>query len=382
MEFMMKRSKLLPVTFSAIALAVSAPHIATAKNVSHHIAPMSSTVREVEHVKVGQIDTTKQGVGTYRTVVSGSKDDKTFSTTESFSDGVTVDRTRNVVTIDNANGSVTKDVTTTLNNGKTVTKDETLTATGTAGDYSVSGDVTQSNGKVDELSGSKDATAYGTDTSLTLTNGTGEVKTMNDERLKSGDAVGNLATGTGFKGQTIDDASLRTTGKAQSANDVDTTVDGQGTFTVNSSSTNGTVTRVADRTFQDGATDENSTATTVNANGTTTVNASNSATTETGQRYSSASSETYTPNGNNNESISGTFSQSNGYAGTLSGSDTKTNYGSVTNLSYVDPNGSSKTAQTAQLVVGNAVLNINTATTFAGKANDSVGLITTASNTN
>jgi hypothetical protein len=367
----MKKLNSLSMTVSALALIIAAPNLAAAKSPTH-------VAHTIDRTKSGQIDTTKNGMGTYTTTVTGTKNDKIVTTTYDF-DGKTHTTTSNDVTTVNANGSLTHDDTITLGNGKTVNRDMTLTNTGTTGDYTVTGTVTQANGKVDIVSGSKDATIYGTNTALTYTNSADKTKTVDDEMLKSGDAIANVVTGTGFKGQTISYASLRITGAPQTTDAVDTTVDGQGSMTVSSNTVNGTTTRTADRNFADGATNQYTTATTVNGNGTTTVDGSTSYVSANGQASSSSFAETETSNGNNGYNIAGTFSQSNGYGGTLAGNNSHTNYGNVTDTTYAASNGAIKTAQTQQLVIGNAVLNVNTGTTFTGTPNNSVGLVTTAS---
>ena len=72
----------------------------------------------------------------------------------------------------------------------------------------------------------------------------------------------------------------------------------------------------------------------------------------------------------------GTFTQSNGHNGTVTGSDSKTNYGYSNSVTYTDQNGLTRFAQTNTLVIGDAVLNMNSGTTFNGKSANSAGLIT------
>ena len=136
---------------------------------------------------------------------------------------------------------------------------------------------------------------------------------------------------------------------------------------------NGTI--YSGRTFQDNASSIGSNTITSNPDGTTSYNRMNTSISPTGVQGSSDVQTTYTSNGIGSDNITGTFSQSNGHNGTVTGSDSVTNYGYTNNLAYTDQNGLTKSAQTNTLVIGDAILNVNTASTFSGKSADSVGLL-------
>jgi hypothetical protein len=265
--------------------------------------------------------------------------------------------------------------------GKTSTVDTTVTATGTAGDYDVTSTITNSKGVVNTLTGTRDtvATNYGKDTTVSMTNSAGASESLNVEKLKTGDASATVVTGTGFKGQAVDFASLRTKNGVSSGNDVDTTVDGQGSYTASKNVNGDMTTYDSSRSFTDGAKTASTTTVTQNGNGTSTYDSANSYTSSGGTTSTSSSIETYTPN-SNGDMIQGSFNQSTGgYYGSVNGSYTNANYGHDTNLTYTNQDGATRMANTQTLQIGGATLNVNTGTNFAGAPNNSVGLIASAS---
>ena len=211
----METSKLSVAVFSILAMVLMTSYGDTANAATHRTVNHASK----SHTQTGLIDTTKNGVGTYKVTKVKDCNGIVITKTSTFANGNTVTTTDDI--IKNANGSKTMDITTNWGNGKTVNTDETITANG-----SITGTITQANGKVDQVTGTKDKTSYGTDTVLMLTNAKGQTENINSESLKSSDAVANVVTGTGFNGQAINNASLQTTNTAPKSNTVDTTVDG------------------------------------------------------------------------------------------------------------------------------------------------------------
>ena len=80
----------------------------------------------------------------------------------------------------NPNGSKTTDIVTNLGNGKTTTTDETVSGKNGA----ITGTIIQANGSVDQVTGAKDKTSYGSDTVLTLTNAKGQTESLNQGGIK------------------------------------------------------------------------------------------------------------------------------------------------------------------------------------------------------
>ncbi len=370
------------VSLTALALVLLAPDLADAKQIAAHTRGTHPLVSSVSHLAPapinqttkGTIDTAANGDGTYTKTVMGTANDKVVTTTDTFADGVTVTSKSTDLTIKNSNGSTSYDDTST-SNGKVTTSDETYTATGVKGDYTVTGVVVQANGQVDNVSGTSDKTSYGTDNNFTLTNSSDKTETLNTETLVDGNVVANVQTGTGFNGKAIDNVSLYTSGPMPTTPSVDTTPNGLGSYATGSNIVNGVKTVYSDRMFPNGAASASSDVITSNANGSTTYAQSTNAIASNGAISSSGSNETYTPNASGGDSISGTFTQSNGYNGTVTGSEVKTGYGNDISLTYKDQSNVTRVADTQQLVDGNITLNVNTGTTFTGQASDSVGLI-------
>ena len=372
----MKKTYITSLTLTALALVLAAPGVASAKAVTHTATVAAKTTvvapKTIDKTTTGAIDTTANGQGTYTTTVTGTAKDKLVVTTDKFANGNTY--TYDTTYITRANGNIVVNQIADAPNGKVTATDDVYVKTATAGDYTVKGVEIQANGQVDKISGTKDTTSYGTATDLTLSSG-GKKETVDTESLTASDARASVTTGTNFNGGTISGASLSTTNTAPTTNAVTTTVDGAGTYAYSKASNNGQTTVVDNRTFGNGATQNFSSDASTSGNQTT-HNVSSSYVSSTGASSSSSASETYTNNGNGTASIAGTFSQSNGHDGTVTGTDTKTSYGSNTQLTYTDQNGAQKTAGTEQLVVGDAVLNVNTGTTFTGQSTSSAGLIT------
>ena len=370
----MKTSRSIVVAVNVVAMlfmvsypggAFAAPtHHSKSKPKVKGTAQIKGKALTQSHSQSGLVDSTKNGLGDYTVTRTTIPDGVVLTRITDYANGTLVTST-DVIT-NNANGSKTSDITTNTN-GKTTITDETIAANG-----AITGTIVQANGKVDEVSGDKVKTAYGSDTTLTLTNANGKTETLNDETLKISDAVANVWTGVGFNGSAINNASVQTTNTAPNTNAVDTTVNGGGSYT--EGLTNGTLNQI--RTFANGATSSSSNTITNNANGTTSFNQVGTSVTSTGVQSASDLQTTYTSTGNGANSIAGTFTQSNDHNGTVAGTESQTNYGFTTALTYTDQNGLTKTAQTESLVVGDTILNVNTGTTFTGSSNDSVGLVT------
>jgi hypothetical protein len=270
-------------------------------------------------------------------------------------------------------------MTTDMPDGKVINTSKTLTTTaGTVpGDHNISGIVTRSNGTVDQISGTKDATLYGFDSHYTLTNPGGKTETFNSETLRASDAVAHIDTGTNFKGKAVSGAQLMTTNSAPPhTNAVDTTANGLGSYTYSASQNGNVTTTDINRTFSDGVSSSITKVATANSDGSTTYNDTVNRTNAMGGTSTSSTVETYAHNGSGGQTISGSFTQANGETGTLAGTSAPTSYGNLTNLTYTNQSAATKTGQARQLSVGDAELNINTGTDFNGKPGDSAGLIT------
>ena len=343
----------------------------SASGSQHSSANASAPSSPISRTTTSAIDTTKDGIGTITTTVTGTANDKTVTRSVSFQDGVSYTSVSSVMKA----GDVTQIDTTT---GKTM-RDTTVIGTSVPGDFTLSGQVINtSNNKVVTFTGTRDATIYGSDTSLSYSNGA----KINDQTLRAPGAVANIYTGVNAKGQAVNSATLVANPSAALANHVTTTGDGPGIWSSTTTQGNGITTVQGSRSFADGAKSTSTLTSAPGANGSTVIGRTSGATTAAGATYQSSSSLTYAPNASGtSSSVSGTFSQTGGnkglgYAGTVAGTDTKQPYGYSTALSYAAAGGAAKTTSVQSLVVNGAQLNVNKVQTFTGVASSSAGLIT------
>ena len=370
----MKISTLSSVTLSALALVLAVPHFAEAKSST---IPQT-TVNRVPHTTInrvvsGSIDNTKNGVGTYTTTITGTRNDKTIITTDTFADGVTyttktVDLTKKTAKGLDSDVTVYNETTGT----KTVT-DEVISRTAVAGDYDITGKIIQSNGVVDTINGTKDKTIYGTNTDLSVVNmKTGQMKSTDDESMKSGNASLNVYSVNG----TVVNASLKTNNAlSATVRTVDNSTDGHGVYSVgvsHSAPNTGDIT--IDRVYQDGAGSSAQNVLTSGTNGFTNYDQSTQYVSPNHVTTTSYQDETYTNNPNGSTGLNGTFGQP-GYKGTLTGTQTTTNYGHDIQLSYTSGT-KTETTNTQQLLVGGTLVYVTTGTSFNGKPINNIDMST------
>ena len=186
-----------------------------------------------QHARVGTVDDSTDGEGSFATLISKQGNTKTIDTIETFADGQS--RSRDTTITANGDGSKTVDTTKTKANGKTVTveknvaiasdgsktvdrvktkadgatvaTDETYTPNAD-GSETVSGTKTVSNGSMDkvvaQISGTVTHSAYGKSENLTITNGDGQTKTLDIETSHTHGHFSRSVTGTDYAGNAID----------------------------------------------------------------------------------------------------------------------------------------------------------------------------------
>ena len=156
-----------------------------------------------------KIDTTGNGKGKeIKTVSYDANGDKVVTVTKDFKDGVVKSDTRTIDTQKAADGTVTKDITKVNDlTGSTRTTDETINKNAD-GSKSVTGTVTNNNGKVMQLDGTITKSDGVKSYDRTLTKANGKVETKDTQVLKEGNTKVRTTTGTDFKGNQIDHTEL------------------------------------------------------------------------------------------------------------------------------------------------------------------------------
>jgi len=186
-----------------------------------------------QRAKVGTVDDSADGEGSFATLISKQGNTKTIDTVETFADGKS--RSRDTTITNNGDGSKTIDTTRTKANGKTVTVEKNVTvasdgsktvdktktrADGTTvstdetytpnadGSETISGTKTVSDGGVDkvvaQISGTVTHSASGKTEDLTLTNGEGQTETLDIETSHTHGHSSRSVTGTDYAGNAID----------------------------------------------------------------------------------------------------------------------------------------------------------------------------------
>ncbi len=385
----MKTTKLLSCT--AIDLVLAAPSLTLAKSASvhhntvkvHPLIKTSSVLHSLaspniplikETTKTGVVDNTVNGMGTYKQEIVTAKNGVTVvNTTDTFNNGVVTD----TITTTNkpVNGIYTENIENISGTGQITDTKERIDKLKN-GTETITGVVITANGQVETLKGTETNITGGQDISETLTNSKSGTEALNIDVLKSQNASAWVETGTNFSGKSVDFASLSVQNtNAPITNAGINTSAGAFTYTLVPNAAGSITTRTyangssnvyADETTATGSTIDSSS---INVNSNNTL-------------YSSNSNETLT-NTSTGANITGTFTQGpNGtvaHSGTIAGTETTTAYGSVTDRTYTDQNNVTKIADQQQLTIGNAILNVNTGTTFTGQANDNIGLINIAS---
>ena len=191
----MKTNKFL--NYTAIALVLASPTIASAKGAN-------AANQNAARIANGALDTTANGAGTYSRTSTKTGNVTTASTTRTYDNGTT--GTTTALITRSTNGTIERDTTTVNAAGKTVNRSETLIPNGD-GTYSVAGATTNGQGQItNQFTGTQNTG----ETILTLTNAKGATATVDTNKVDTGDATATFTTGTNYKGQAINTASLVT----------------------------------------------------------------------------------------------------------------------------------------------------------------------------
>lgn len=155
--------------------------------------------------KTGNVTDSKDGNGTFVTMLSNIDGHKTIDKTVTYADGTTKS-TERVVTI-NSDGS--KTISRTDKNGQTSTIQETKTKNDD-GTISISKEITNSDGSLTEVAETVTKTDGEVDRSITLTNAAGQTETLDRQMVQDGSTTTYTTTGTGYDGHQIDRTSTWT----------------------------------------------------------------------------------------------------------------------------------------------------------------------------
>jgi hypothetical protein len=344
------------LTCTALTLAFTAPAFAA-------IPGSASPI-----VKTRQVDTTANGKGTAITTIIKSGKEKTIDTKTTFANGKTVN-SYDTITVE-PDGALNSDRITRLANGKTVSEDLTITKDGKNAETLV-GTFVNTKGISDTVDGIETKTAYGSNTDETLTMKDGQTASLDIEHYHTGDTAGTVVTGTNFKNQAIDRASVSTS-NAKPANVIDTKTSGQGSYNeVKTVNPNGSISTTIGRKFKDGNTWDTAQTVATNPNGSKTYTTVTTQDTF-GKKTASTTVETYTGDGKGGYTIRGTVT-SDGVVSQISGSDVKTQYGSDTQLVYTT-DGKTRTTNVETLGTGDAQISIASGTNYNGTSFQNVTL--------
>jgi len=347
-------------------------------------APVSidpTTIGTATSGKVASFDNGTWMSGTWvKSVTQDGTGRETVTVTTSYTSGVQVTDT-DLITKNASTGVTTDDhttTTTTKTGSRTTTNDDTYTpeANGVVGIVEV---VTNAQGQTATYTGweTTSTTSYGSKTDETLTNPAGQRETFTIERFTTGDATATEEFGTNFQGHAFTSATLKTYNGVAKTNTVDSSVDGHGKYTFSETKPiTGLVVVNVDKTFKDGTVVKSTKTIATDGAGNTDVNQISYQKSADGKMSSSTTDLNYTSTGKGSETISGTFSQSNGHWGSAVGTVTKTKVSSTTDMTETDQNGVQKPIKSVVLTIGGARFAVNMDTTFDKKSENTATLTT------
>lgn len=316
------------------------------------------------------------GAGSWTKVVTHDGANQEIVTTVTSYHGVQVvdtdliSKTSTTTTDDNT-------ITTTTSAGsQTVTRDYTY-MTGAYGVTRISEVITNAKGQATTYTGTEttSTTSYGTETSVALTNSSGQKETYSVEHFSSGDATASETTGTNFNGQAFTSATLRTYSGVAQANAVDSSTNGKGSYTFSQTKPiSGQVVDQLDKSFSNGVTIDTTKTTTTDGSSTNVNVVSNE--TESNGKATSSTTDVNVTSTKGTSRVVGSFSQSNGHWGLDAGSSTKTSFGSTSVSEETDQHGVVKSIVSEVLTIGDAQFQVSTGIDFYDHAVNTATLTT------